>query len=368
MQLKNIELKNFRNYSDFNYVFKSDKTLIIGKNAQGKTNLLEGIYYLSSLNSKRIGRDSELIKFGEDFAVLKGNVQKEGFDIDLEVLINPPKKKVLKVNGLKKNKSKEFLRVLGVVYFCVDDLLLLRGEPSDRRHWLDCAICQIYPAYDEKLSKYNKIRLQKSNFLSQFDGNYDMLDVFNSQLAISGANVIYLRKKFLGELEKIAREKHIEIAHDENLSLQYDSVILENVVDYSPKEITEIFLNKLNEMKQDEIRREQCLIGPHRDDISYFINGIDSKKFASQGQQRTIVLALKLAELEIIKEKNNDLPLLLLDDVLAELDNIRQNFLLQAVRDKVQTIITSVDTLAFDEKFLSEVEILKIQNGELVNE
>ena len=109
MQLKNIELKNFRNYSDFKYTFKNDKTLIIGKNAQGKTNLLEGIYYLSSLNSKRIGRDSELIKFGEDFALIKGNVQKEGYDIDLEVLINPPKKKVLKVNSLKKNKSKDFL-------------------------------------------------------------------------------------------------------------------------------------------------------------------------------------------------------------------------------------------------------------------
>ena len=364
MQLKNIELKNFRNYADFKYSFKKDKTLVIGKNAQGKTNFLEAIYYLSSLNSKRITKDSELIKFNEDFALIKGNVQKEGYDVDLEVLINPPKKKVLKVNSLKKNKSKDFLRVLSVVYFCVEDLLLLRGEPSDRRHWLDCAICQIYPAYDEKLSKYNKIRLQKSNFLSQFQGDYNMLDVFNSQLAVAGANVIFLRKKFLRELEKIARLKDEEIAPNEILKLQYDSSVLEDDSDYSPKEITEIFSKKLEEIKQDEIRREQCLIGPHRDDISYFINDIDSKKFASQGQQRTIVLALKLSELEIIKEKNNDLPLLLLDDVLAELDNIRQNFLLQAVQKGVQTIITSVDTLAFDEKFLKNVDIIKIQNGE----
>lgn len=368
MQLKNIELKNFRNYSDFKYAFKNDKTLIIGKNAQGKTNFLEAIYYLSSLNSSRIRKDSELIKFGEDFALLKGNVQKEGYDVDLEVLINPPKKKVLKVNSLKKNKSKDFLRVLSVVYFCVDDLLLLRGEPANRRHWLDNAICQIYPVYDEKLSKYNKIRLQKSNFLSQFQGNYDMLDVFNSQLSVAGANVIYLRKKFLKELEKIASQKHAQIAQNEILRLQYDSELLDCDKDYSPKEITEILSLKLDEMKQDEIRREQCLIGPHRDDISYFINEIDSKKFASQGQQRTIVLALKLAELEIIKEKNNDTPLLLLDDVLAELDNIRQNFLLKAVQGGVQTIITSVDTLAFDEKFLSDVDIIKIQNGESINE
>ncbi len=364
MRLKNIELHNYRNYSDFIFDFQNKKTLIIGKNAQGKTNLLEAIFYLSSLNSNRINKDMELIGFGCDYTSIKATVIKEDYEIELEVIINPPKKKILKVNSIKKSKSKDFLRVLSVVNFCVEDLLLLRGEPSNRRHWLDNAICQIYPLYDEKLSKYNKIRLQKSNFLSQFDGNFEMLDVFNTQLSVAGANVIYLRQKFLSQIGRIATLKHTEIASSETLSLEYNSFV-ENTEKFSPQELTQKLYEKLQEVKSDEIRRCQCLVGPHRDDISFYINGIDAKKFASQGQQRTIVLALKLAELEIIKEKNNDLPLLLLDDVLAELDNIRQNYLLNAVGDDVQTIITSVDTLAFDEKFLKNVEIIKIKEGRL---
>ncbi|MBE7706249.1 MAG: DNA replication/repair protein RecF [Cyanobacteria bacterium SIG30] len=368
MKIKSIELTNFRNYSNLFFEFKEDKTLVIGKNAQGKTNFLEALYYLSSLNSKRISRDSELISFNEDLAKLKAVIVKDDYEQELEVIINPPKKKILKVNGLKKNKSSEFLRVLSIVNFCVDDLLLLRGDPSNRRHWLDEAICQIFPIYSDKLSKYNKIRLQKSNYLAQFAVVDDMLDVFNSQLATSGANIIYLRKKFLKEIAKVAVIKHENIAKGEVLKLMYETSVGDMNDDMSPGEIEEVFKQSLNDIRQDEIRRAQCLIGPHRDDVSYFINDIDSKKFASQGQQRTIVLALKLAELEIIKEKNNDIPILLLDDVLAELDNVRQNFLLDAVEDKIQTVITSVDTLAFDKKFLENVDIINIKNGEIINE
>jgi len=362
MELNSIELKNFRNYEELSLEFTKKKTLLIGKNAQGKTNLLESIYYLSSLASNRIKKDSELISFGKDLADIKAQVKKTGIEIELEVIINPPKNKILKVNGIKKSKSKDFLRVLSVVNFSVSDLLLLRGEPTNRRKWLDLAICQIYPVYADKLAKYSKIRLQKSNFLAQFPSNLEMLDVFNTQLAISGANIIYLRQKFLKEIEKIAVEKHSTISPNERLRLEYEST----VTGKSAKEITELLSDKLNEIKNEEIRRCQCLIGPHRDDISFYINDIDSKKFASQGQQRTIVLALKLAELEIIKEKNNELPLLLLDDVLAELDNTRQNFLLNAIEKDVQTIITSVDTLAFDDEFLEDVEIVKISEGKIV--
>ena len=208
MRLKNIELKNFRNYDDFFFSFEKQKTLIIGENAQGKTNILEGIYYLSALDSIRIKKDSELIKFGEDFSKIKANVVKNGADIELEVLIQPPKNKIIKVNGLKKTKHSEFQRVLSVVNFSSSDLMLLRGEPAFRRKWLDNAICQIYPIYADKLAKYNKIRLQKANLLSNYPVNLDMLEVFNSQQATIGANIIYLRNKFLGELNKIANKKH----------------------------------------------------------------------------------------------------------------------------------------------------------------
>ncbi len=371
MELKSIELKNYRNYKNLKLSFDNKKTLIIGENAQGKTNLLEAIFYLSSLESHKINKDAELITFGEDFAQIKGTVQKGECEIDLEVIINPPKKKIMKVNSLKKTKSKEFLRVLSVVNFCVDDLLLLRGEPAHRRRWLDNAICQIYPAYSEKLAKYNKIRLQKANFLEQFGGNNDMLDVFNTQMATAGTNIIFLRMKFLKELEKIANQKHWEIARSEDLKMKYNSIIFDTAAEQNemtPVEITNMYAFKLEELRSDEIRRAVCLVGPHRDDISYFINDVDSRKFASQGQQRTIVLALKLAELDIIKEKNADTPLLLLDDVLAELDGGRQNFLLKAIEGDVQTIITGVDILAFDEKFLENVKIIKVKNGEIKDE
>lgn len=365
MKLERLVLKNFRNYKSFEYNFKNNKTLIIGKNAQGKTNILEAIYYLCALDSSRIRKDSELITFKEDLTKITGEVLKNGMELELDITINPPKNKVLKVNGIKKTKSKDFLSILSGVSFSTNDLLLLRGEPSDRRKWLDLAIYQVYPLYFEKLSKFNKIRLQKANFLSNYQVNLEMLDVFNKQLAAASANVIYLRKKYIKELEKIAKIKHSSMAQNEELTIKYKTITDE---DLSILELNDLIYQKLNEIKQEEIQKTQCLIGAHRDDIDFFINNIDSKKYASQGQQRTIVLALKLAELQIIKEKTSQTPLLLLDDVLAELDNIRQNYLLNAIEDDIQMIITSVDTLAFDDEFLKNVDIVKIKEGTIVKD
>ncbi len=364
MFLKKIKLKNFRNYKELDFEFSKNKTLFTGKNAQGKTNLLEAVYYLSVLNSNRIRKDSELVKFGEDISQITGAVFKNGADIDLDIIINPPKNKIVKVNGLKKAKHKDFVRVLSVVNFSSSDLMLLRGDPQGRRKWLDMAIVQVYPQYLDKLARFNKIRLQKMNYLSNFGINESMLDVFNAQLAIASSNIVYLRMKFLSELKKIAYEKHKLISEFEELDISYVS---ETVLEFMPiADMTEIFSKALFENKQKEISRQTCLIGPHRDDILFSINKNDARFFASQGQQRTLVLALKLAELDIIKDKTGDNPLLLLDDVLAELDDTRQNFLLKSINSDIQTIITSVDTLFFDEKFLSDVEIVKIENGKII--
>lgn len=375
MFIKSIELKNYRNYKDLKLDFTGNKILLIGKNAQGKTNLLESLYYLSCLNSVRAKTDSELILWNENFARLKAEVIKNDLDKELEVLINPPKRKELKVNGVKKSKSSEFCTNLSVVSFSVNDLLLLRGVPDDRRSWLDMAISQIYPAYPDRISKYNKIRIQKNNHLKEIKGNINadtaLLEVFNSQLAVSGSNIIFLRLKFLKELQKIAMEKHLQIASNETLTTVYNSTVAGDIEfcsadDLTVEEIAQKFEEKLNERKLEEIIRAQSLVGPHRDDVSLFINGIEAKKFASQGQQRTIVLSLKLAELELIKEKIEDTPVLLLDDVLAELDNIRQNYLLNAIGKNTQTIITSVDTLHFDDEYLKDVEIFKIAEGAIL--
>lgn len=380
MFIKSVTLKNYRNYEDLNLEFSSDKILLTGKNAQGKTNLLESLHYLSCLSSSRAKTDSELIRWGSDFARLKAvittckNPSKDDMERELQVLINPPKRKELKVNQIKKGKSSEFCSNLSVVSFSVNDLLLLRGVPDDRRSWLDMAISQIYPAYPDRISKYNKIRIQKNNYLKEIKGNFNadtaMLEVWNSQLAVSGSNIIFLRLKFLKEIQKIAMEKHLQIADNEILTTLYNSTVIKdadfsNDFEFEIEKIAEQFEQKLQERMPEEIIRAQALVGPHRDDVSFFINDIEAKKFASQGQQRTIVLSLKLAELELIKAKIEDTPVLLLDDVLAELDGARQNYLLSAIGENTQTIITSVDTLHFDPEYLKDVEIFKINEGHL---
>lgn len=374
MFIKNLALKNFRNYSDIELNFNSNKILIIGKNAQGKTNLLEAIYYLSTLDSLRAKTDNELVKWNTDFCSIKASIKKFDVDIDLEIYINPPNRKKLKVNGLNKNKSSDFISNISTVCFTVNDMLLLRGAPDDRRKWLDIAISQIFPAYIERLNKYNKIRTQKNNFLKNLKGNINaetsLLDIWNEQLAITGSNIIFIRLNFLHELQKIAAIKHKQISNNENLSLFYNSSVIGDIsacekFAYGSEFILENFKNKLNEKKAEEIIRAQSVIGPHRDDVTYFINNTEAKKFASQGQQRTIVLSLKLAELELIKEKINTNAILLLDDVLAELDDLRQNFLLDAIGNETQTIITSVDTLHFKEEYLKNVQIFEIKDNNI---
>ncbi len=374
MFIKSLKLKNFRNYAGIDLELNSKKILFIGKNAQGKTNLLEAVYYLSSLDSIRAKSDSELIKWGEDFCNITAEIKKFDIDVDLEVNINPPNRKKLKVNGLNKNKSSEFISNISAVCFTVNDLLLLRGAPEDRRKWLDNAISQIFPAYIERLNKYNKIKTQKNNYLKTLKSNINadtsMLDIWNEQLAITGSNLIFIRLNFLYELQKIAVEKHKQISNSENLSVSYNSSVIGDIncsekFPYNNEYILENFKQKLEEKKPEEIIRAQSVIGAHRDDISFYINENDAKKYASQGQQRTVVLALKLAELELIKEKINTNAILLLDDVLAELDDLRQNFLLDAIGSETQTIITSVDTLHFKNEYLKDVEIFEIRNNSI---
>ena len=361
MRILKLSLKNYRNCSDIVLDFGSLKTLIIGKNAQGKTNILESIYFLSGLKSPRTSTISDLIQFGKDSFEINAELEKNNTNIELDFTYNSEKKREVKINKVK-SSVKDFKLVLKTVLFSTKDLLLLRGTPQDRRDWLDRAISQIYPAYDERLSKYDKIRIQKNNLLKNEVVDEDLYDIYNEQLVITGANIIFLRKKFLKEIEKIAFEKHRIISSSEVFSLNY------TCPEEEVEAISEYLRQELKERRREEFARRQSCVGPHRDDIEFKINGIDASKFASQGQQRTLVLALKLSELEIIKEKTGFSPVLLLDDVLAELDEVRQNYLLKSIGEDTQTIITSVDTLLFEEEFLKDVKIYNIENGGLAAE
>ncbi len=371
MRLNNLKLKNFRNYESCELEFPGNKILLIGKNAQGKTNLLEAIYYLATLSSFRGGTDSELIKWGEDSCVIDADIFKHDTDIELKVIINPPKQKILKVNGLKRTSFASFLGNLIVVNFNVSDLLLLRGAPSDRRKWLDDAISQIYPAYKDRLNKYSRIRTQRNNLLKEFRNQTqeEFLSVLDEQLAVAGSNIIHLRQKYLGEIQQIAFQKHKSISEErEDLNIFYNSTVSGDfdTVKHSvqkPEEILEKFHSVLAERKAEEIARAQTVVGPHRDDTSFIINGRNAVSFASQGQQRTVALALKLAEIDLIENIIGESPVLLLDDVLAELDNERQSFLLQSIKEGTQTIITTTSLAAFDEEYLQDKKIYNIETG-----
>ena len=358
MKILRLGLKNYRNCKNIFLDFAGKKTLIIGKNAQGKTNILESIYFLSDLKSPRTSVVSDMIKCGEDKFEINALLEKNDTEIELDYSYDTDKKREIKINKVK-SSPKNFKLVLKTVLFSTKDLLLLRGSPQDRRDWLDRAISQIYPAYDERLSKYDKIRVQKNNLLKNEVIDESLLDIFNEQLVITGANIIFLRKKFLKEIVKIAFEKHRIISEKEEFSLNYTNPC--DDID----EISNYLKNELEARKKEELARRQSCVGPHRDDIEFKINGIDASKFASQGQQRTIVLSLKLSELEIIKQKTGTAPVLLLDDVLAELDETRQNYLLKSIDSDVQTIITSVDTILFEKEFLEDVIIYKIEDGRI---
>lgn len=358
MKILRLGLKNYRNCENIELNFKSRKTLIIGKNAQGKTNILESVYFLSDLKSPRTSTTSDLIQIGKNGFEINATIEKNNTDIELDYCCNQDKKREIKVNKVK-TTPKNFKTVVKTVLFSTKDLLLLRGAPQDRREWLDRAISQVYPAYDERLSKYDKIRIQKNNLLKNEIIDNSLLDIFNEQLTVTGSNIIFLRKKFLKEIAEIASKKHLIISDTENFTLNY-TCPYEDI-----EEICGYLRQQLEERRREEIARRQACVGPHRDDIEFKINGLDAVKFASQGQQRTIVLSLKLSELEIIKAKTGFSPILLLDDVLAELDETRQNYLLKSIEDDTQTIITSVDTVLFEDEFLKDVIIYKIEAGRI---
>ncbi|MGD9580122.1 MAG: DNA replication/repair protein RecF [Vampirovibrionia bacterium] len=382
MFLKSLKLLNFRNYESLNIEFNKKKNVIVGGNAQGKTNLVEAIYFIAVLDSTRTSSDSELVKLGNDNAFIGVVVDKNDTrPVELSVVINPGKSKILKVNQVRKKVFGDFLGKLAVVSFSVDDLLLLRGAPADRRRYIDNAISQIYPAFYSRLQSYNKIKQQKQALLKTFNGyssnlssiQNDMIDSWNEQISVAGSNIIYLREKFLKEIFPVSVDKNFLISGGkDSLSVSYNSTIgttfnCKNDDLSSIEDIKKFYDIRLKQKKEEEIQKGQVVVGPHRDDIIFYLNDKEAHIYASQGQQRTVVLSLKLAELELIKQSLGEEPLLILDDVLAELDLSRQTHLFNSIGKDCQTIITTTDLDSFKDKQLGDVDVFEIANGELLN-
>ena len=335
MQINKLSLQNFRNYSEQEIRFAPDCNVIVGENAQGKTNLLEAISYLSCGKSVRARRDSDLILFGQSECSLRGEITSRGREFLVDIMLSAAKRRKISINKVPCKRASELSDVLGTVFFCPEDLLLIRDGASARRRFMDLALCQLRPRYETTLAEYHRAYEHKTRILrdsEEYPGILDTLPEFNERMARSGAVLIYYRARFCDRLKEYAGVAHRECSGGkEELSLFYETV--KTVKD--PLAPLDVIYSQLLEHQASHDMAERasrmCLSGPHKDDISVSIGGVAARAFSSQGQTRTAALALKLAERDIFKEITGQAPLLLLDDVLSELDPRRQEYVLNRI-------------------------------------
>ncbi len=348
MIVKSIKLKNFRNFSELNIDLNNILNIFIGDNGQGKTNLLESIYLCSIGKTFKLNSENDLIKFGQNSFEVEILINKENGSNIVSKVINityvKNQKRIVKINGVKLEKNSELIGLLNNVIFTPDDLKIIKGSPIERRKFINIDISQIKPKYKYLLKNYKKVITGRNNILKDItnNSNRDVLSIWNDYLIDIGSEIIFYRKEYIKNLKHYAALIYANISDNkENFELLYKCDI-GNVENLSKNEIKEIFREKINKSIENEIFRKNSLYGPHKDDIIIKINDKDFKYFGSQGQQRSAVLAIKLAEIEIIKNEIGEYPILLLDDVLSELDNKRKNFLINYIKN-IQTIITSTD-------------------------
>ena len=336
MNLQELSLRSFRNYGEVRLEFEPGVNLIVGDNAQGKTNLLEAISYLGSGKSFRAQKTSEMIRFGEDFAEIKGKVFAQERQQELRYLLFAGSRpRQIFQNGVKKKSAAELTGVLPTVLFCPEDLLILKMGSSQRRRFGDLVLCQLRPNYDAALTEYNRILEQKSRILKDRFENPALLDIlpeYNARLCQVGALLISYRARFYEGLGKSAEKFHSQFSGGvENFSLEYKTVSSVKNPFASLHQLTNDLMNHLDSHYRAELETAQCLTGPHKDDFTVSLSGIDLKAYGSQGQTRTAAISLKLAQRELMGREWSEEPVLLLDDVLSELDPGRQDFVLNQI-------------------------------------
>ncbi|MBJ7541742.1 DNA replication/repair protein RecF [Streptococcus sp. SL1232] len=361
MWIQKIALKNYRNYLTNELEFSPGLNVFIGKNAQGKTNFLEAIYFLSLTRSHRTRTDKELIHFQEKELRVSGILQRSSGTVPLEINLSS-KGRVTKVNHLKQAKLSDYVGVMTVVLFAPEDLQLIKGAPSLRRKFIDIDLGQIKPVYLSDLSNYNHVLKQRNTYLKTAEKvDVNFLAVLDEQLADFGSRVMEHRLDFISNLEKEADRYHYAISNKlEHLKIHY----LSSIPFQDKAEIKKQFLKALEKNRKRDIFKKNTGAGPHRDDLEFFINDM-SAHFGSQGQHRSLILSLKMAEIELIKNVTGDYPILLLDDVMSELDNYRQTELLKMIIAKnVQTFITTT-SLEHLSQLPEELKIFTVNQGNI---
>lgn len=361
MWIEGISLKNYRNYLEMSADFSPHLNVFIGRNAQGKTNFLEAIYFLALTRSHRTRSDKELIHFQENELAISGLVHKKQGKIPLEINLSQ-KGRVTKVNHLKQAKLSSYIGNMTVVLFAPEDLQLIKGAPSLRRKFMDIDLGQIKPVYLSDLSHYNHVLKQRNAYLKSSDQvDIDFLSVLDEQLADYGSRVMKHRLDFINDLQ-VEADRHHHIISDglEHLRINYQASFA-----FDPQTLREDFLAALSKSRKRDLFKKNTGVGPHRDDLAFFINDINAS-FGSQGQHRSLILSLKMAEIELIKQVTGDYPILLLDDVMSELDNKRQSKLLQGISQEVQTFITTT-SLDHLKQVPDKLKIFTIDKGLVKN-
>lgn len=364
MQLKELNLNNFRNYVKLELKFNSNLVVFFGRNAQGKTNILESIFLSCTGRSHRTPKDKELILWDKDEASVKILCSKKEGDSLIEIFLHSKERKKININGMPAQRLGELMGHLNSVLFSPEDLKLIKGSPGERRRFIDMEISQMKPRYFYSLQQHNRILKQRNNLLKEIQQNSNLrktLPVWDEQLAKISAYIMLQRKSFIDSLYHISKQIHKEIsANNEDLEVCYKPSIYFDTDNLN--EIAELFLEVLKKNEEDDIRRGITEKGCHRDDMLININGVDVKTFGSQGQQRTAVLSLKLSEIELMRKETGEYPILLLDDVMSELDNFRQKMLLSYL-NKVQTFITTTELMNLPGIKMQDIELYEINKG-----
>lgn len=355
MIINKIYLENFRNYETQEIVLDKNINVFYGNNAQGKTNILEALYICAFGRSFRTYKDAELIKFEKENAKVKVDFEKNEREKNIEILISKKEKKTIKLNGIKVNKNSELLGNMNIVLFSPDDIIILKESPASRRKFLDILISQLRPNYVHLLSEYNKVLEQRNAMLKS--KRIETIDVWNEQLANFAEKIFKYRDEYISKIQKGLEKITPQLTNEkENLTIKYKTRFTNK----------DKFLKDLNDNINNDLFRGYTGIGTHRDDFELFVNNMELNLYGSQGQHRTAILALKFAEMEIIKDEVFENPILLLDDITSELDLERLNLIFNKIKD-YQVLITCTDAniIRNFDCLTNDIKLYKICNGRL---
>ncbi len=367
MILKNIKLKNYRNYQDLNLNFSPNINIIYGNNAQGKTNLLESIYVLAFTRSHRIFSDNNLIMENKNNCLISGMLDDDGIDNYLKIQIDDNQKKIY-IDNENIKKVSNYISKMNVIIFFPEDLYIIKGNPKERRKFLDNEITQFVNGYYELINDYNKILKIRNDFLKRIHNreniNEQYFSIITDYLIQKGSLIIKTRYKFINQINKYVDKIFYNIMRLKNFNIKYDNCLNISSLD---ENIEEVFKNKLQQNYENDVKNGSTSIGPHRDDFLCCIENNNVKEFGSQGQQRIAIITFKLAELLLFKNNKKVNPILLLDDVFSELDDRKKNNLLKYINNNIQVIITTTDLNKIDKDLFKKSRKIKISNGKVIS-